>query len=220
MGAGADAVVGSVAMNRKSWNPVHTLFLGAVLFGALSAASNSTTAAAAEPEPLRAVRRLADVRIPDAPLAGSVLGESWKVSRAVLKGDTLTLYRDAQGGPSVEIARLAGAARHTLAAPLLDKAFKGDTAAAEKLGKIPKKPELESIRIQLDASNDFMEMSASSKNRVLRPGQSDYLCDLALPMVLEFGAAKDGKIPLKAYFTHEFGDQRILLGGTIDVEKR
>jgi hypothetical protein len=47
MGVGSGAVVGSVAMNRKSWNPVLTLFLGGVLFGALSSASTSTTAAAA-----------------------------------------------------------------------------------------------------------------------------------------------------------------------------
>lgn len=209
-------------MNRRSPTPARSLFLGAVLFGALATGFTSTPARAAEPDTLRAVERLADVRIPDAPLAGMVLGEKWKVSRATLKGDTLTLYRDAEGGPSLEIAHLNEAARHALAAPFLEKAFKGDAAAIEKLGKIPEKPALESIRIRLDATNDLMLTSVATKNRVLRPGKSVHHCDLALPMVLEFGAAKGGKIPLKAYFTHIFGEEseRILLGGTIDVEKR
>ena len=164
---------------------------------------------------LKAVERASAVTIPDGPVKGTVRVQAWEVKRARLAGDRLYLYPEAERGtPVLEVDNLAELIRNSLAKDLLEKAMLGDKAAEAMLKAIPERPALENTRIALDKEDGLLAMT---KARVRLAGGSVYHCDLALPLVVEFGKKADGKVPLAVYFHHEFGADTILLGGHVDA---
>ena len=186
--------------------------LNAPAIPARAAATPARPGAVAE---LKAVERAAAVVIPEGPVKGSVRGKPWEVKRARIAGDRLHLYAENPAAtPVLEVDNLSELVRSSLAKDLLEKAMLGDKAAEAKLKAIPERPVLENTRIALDKEDGLLAMT---KARVRLGGSSVHHCDLALPLVIEFGKKTDGKVPLALYFRHEFGNDSILLGGHVDA---
>ena len=163
----------------------------------------------------KAVERVADVAISAGPIHGTVHGRPWRVARAKISGSTLYLYPDpVKATPVLELHDLKDALHNSLGKPLLEKAMTGDKAALSRLEKIPAKPPLESARIAFDKEDGLLGLT---KAMLRRADGTIYHCDAAVPLIVDFGARTNGKVPIHFYFRHDFGEDRILLSGHVDA---